>query len=304
MSWFLLLLLPPLLWSISVYLDKYLLSRFFKEKGVMLLVVISSLASLVILPFFFFFHLDFNIDLIYILILFISGALSMLGFIPYYRALEENDASLVAPFFQTITIFSYIIGYIFLGDILTHTQVIAIFIVMFAAVGLSLDFRSKATFNKKVLLLTLLSSLTLAIQSNIFRFVGLVEGNFWVNFFWESIGAGILGILIIIFSKKIRTELKKVFQSATGQMITLNILNETLNISALMIFSFAFILTPVALVQIFNGVQPFFTILIGVILTIFFPKLIKEDISKKVILPKLIFVAMMFLGLLVLYHSL
>ena len=55
-NWFLLALIAPILWSIVNHIDKYMLSKYLKGRGVGALLIFSALASFVILPFILYFY--------------------------------------------------------------------------------------------------------------------------------------------------------------------------------------------------------------------------------------------------------
>jgi uncharacterized membrane protein len=99
MNWFLIALLPPALWSVTNHFDKYLLSRYFKGGGVGALMVFSSIIGVFLLPIIAFLHpevLQFN--LINILIA-INGFLYTLSVLPYFYALQKDEASICVPLF-------------------------------------------------------------------------------------------------------------------------------------------------------------------------------------------------------------
>jgi drug/metabolite transporter (DMT)-like permease len=51
MSWVVYAFSGPVLWAISVHLDKYLVDRFFKESNVVVLLLFTSLVGVLLLPF-------------------------------------------------------------------------------------------------------------------------------------------------------------------------------------------------------------------------------------------------------------
>jgi hypothetical protein len=65
-----------------------------------------------------------------------------------------------------------------------------------------------------------------------------------------------------------------------------NITNEIVNIVAKISFNYATVLAPVTLIWIVNGIQPFFVFLFGIILTVLFPRISKEDISKRTLVQR------------------
>ena len=74
-------------------------------------------------------------------------------------------------------------------------------------------------------------------------------------------------------------------------------LAEILNIIALIFMTIAASVGFISLVGALTAVQPFFVLLFAIILSIFYPKIIKEEISKSTILIKFTATFLMFLGI-------
>jgi hypothetical protein len=79
-------------------------------------------------------------------------------------------------------------------------------------------------------------------------------------------------------------------------VISLNGVNEILNIIAKVSFNFASLLAPITVIWIVNGFQPFFVFAYGVILTLLFPKVVKENIGRKFLVQKILAIVIMFVG--------
>lgn len=55
-------------------------------------------------------------------------------------------------------------------------------------------------------------------------------------------------------------------------------------------------LIPITMVWFVNGLQPVYVFLYGILLTLIFPRISKEDLSKKVLFQKLAAILVMFVG--------
>ncbi|MEI8249517.1 MAG: hypothetical protein WCG07_03435, partial [Candidatus Taylorbacteria bacterium] len=73
------------------------------------------------------------------------------------------------------------------------------------------------------------------------------------------------------------------------------------NLSAKLIMGFASLSVPVALVWIVNGVQPFMIFIIGLILTIWIPHIIEENMTKKVLIQRVFSMCIIFIGIWILF---
>ena len=101
---------------------------------------------------------------------------------------------------------------------------------------------------------------------------------------------------MLLFVPKIREQIVRQFQmikKSAGILVA----NDGLNITAEVTESFALTLATVPMVNIVGATQPFMTLALGLILTIWFPRIIKEDIGKTAIVHKLISITFMFVGL-------
>lgn len=297
MNWFLIALLPPALWSVTNHFDKYLLSRFFKGGGVGALMVFSSIIGLFLLPFIALLHPEvMRFSTVSILIA-INGFLYILAVLPYFYALQRDEASICVPLFQLIPVFSFVLAYMILGETLTNRQIIGGLLIMFGAIGISLDLSDgkKIKFKKEVFLLMMLSSLLFSLNFLFFKYFA-IQSNFWFTSFWEYVGFAIFASLLMFFVKPYREQFVTVLKTNKTTVLGLNGINEITNIIAKISFNYASLLTPITLVWVVNGLQPFFVFLYGVILTLLFPKISQENITKKVLFQKLLAIIVLFTG--------
>ena len=245
--------------------------------------IFSASVSVLLLPVIAIIHpvvlQQFNLS--YLLIV-VNGSFYLLATLPYFYALDKDDASLTVPLFQMIPVFSFILGYIFLGEVLDINQILGGIIILVSSVFISLNLADIKKIHMKwdVFLLMVLSSLLYSLNFIFFKYFA-VETDFFITSFWEYIGFGLFGLFLLIFIKSYRDGFISVLKTNKTQVLGVNITNEIVNIVAKISFNYASILAPVTLIWIINGLQPFFVFLFGIILTILFPRISKEDISRK-----------------------
>ncbi|GBE16441.1 EamA-like transporter family protein [bacterium BMS3Abin15] len=297
MEWFFIALIAPALWGVSNYLDKYLISKFFKSGGTGAILGFSSIVGLFVLPFIYIIVPNiFGVTIGNILVIMLSGVLVTVGYLFYYYALKDHEASAVVPVFQSIPVFSLLLGYFFLGEVLTSIQMSGMGIVILGSIGLSLDLtEEKIKFEKRMLWLMFLSSLALAASAFAFKFIAIGEG-FGISIFWSYAGFILSSALIVIFIESYRDQFKEIFKVNKSKVLGLSLVNEVVDVGANMIIKYAFMLAPLALVWTVNGFQPFFVLIFGILLSMFFPHIIKEDITKKHLIKKLLFIIIIFIG--------
>ncbi|PIU98265.1 hypothetical protein COS61_02340, partial [Candidatus Wolfebacteria bacterium CG03_land_8_20_14_0_80_40_12] len=73
-------------------------------------------------------------------------------------------------------------------------------------------------------------------------------------------------------------------------------LAEILNLVGKVFITIAIATGYVTLVNALSSVQPFFVLLFAVILSIFYPSIIKEELNKPIIVQKLVAIILMFIG--------
>lgn len=295
--WLTIALIAPFLWAIVNHADKYLLSKYFKNNGgVGPLMIFSTLFGAVVLPIALFIEPQiFNISLHDVLILIGAGILSAIAIASYLFALEIEEATIVVPFWQTIPIFGYIIGYFLFDEVFTGKQMLAGLAILFGALILVIDFRSIGKIKTRIAILMLFSSLVFALYEAMFRYVALEE-NFWVSVFWEHIGLVILGLFLFAAFKSYRKGFLDILKSNSRPIISLNIGSEALTIIGNIIMNYALLLAPLAMVLLISSYQPVFVFAIGIALTFFFPKIHQEKMGRVELVQKIVAIAIMCIG--------
>lgn len=299
MTWFGATILAVALWAASSFIDKYLLSKYFDRGRIGAMAISASFTSFLVPLLIFILNSDVvgTTSTKNIFILIIGGMLMSLYLIPYYYALEDEDTSLVSPLFQIIPVFTYTLGFIFLGEVLTIGQIVGALVVMAGSVFLSLDFNRAVRFKWRVFLLMLLSSFIVSISFLLFKIAAL-EDNFWASSFWESLGVSLFG-LVLLFIPSYRRQFFDTVRSVAvfgKHVLPLFVMNEAVNIGAKLLINFATLLAPIVLVNVLGGVQPLFVFLYGLFLTVLFPKIVTEAIDQKTIIKKFAAMAIIFIG--------
>ncbi|MCX6753317.1 MAG: EamA family transporter [Candidatus Nomurabacteria bacterium] len=299
MSWLLIAIWAPLLWAFSNHIDKYLITRFGEGVGIKGLITFSSLFSIFIVIGTYLLDPNiFSIIPLHILLLIISGILYTVAILLYLFALSKDETSIVTPTFQLIPVLAFILGFIFLGELMTNKQMLGGLIVILGAVIISIDF-SSFKFKKNIFLLMITSSLSYAIYQVLFK-VGASE-NFYNSVFWQSVGIFISAI--VLFSiKSYRQEFFTIFKKDALAICGFSALVELTTVAGNLLISKALMMAPVvAMVLMVEAFQPIFVFILGIIFTVFIPSFGKEDISKKVILQKVFAMSIIIFGSYFLY---
>jgi len=304
MNWFLVALIGPVLYAVTNHIDKHLLEKYFKNGEAGAIVIFSALFGIFAIPIVYLIEPNvLSMEVKSIAILIFSGALSIVCLILYYKALKNDEASVVVPFYQTIPIFGFFFGYFILNEILTEQQLLACGMIILGASILSFDItKSKVGVKKRVVALMLGASFLYAVVGVIFKMVAIEDG-FWVSMFWNFVGTVLMGIILFVYNKAYRLQFLQIFKHNSWSVISLNSLNEILFVIAEGAVAYATLLAPIALVMTVNGFQPLFVFLFGILITLFFPKAEKESLSRNVIAQKILAIGIITIGTVVLGMS-
>ena len=302
MTWFLFTIISPVLNAAVNYIDKYLIEKVVQGRGIGSLIIFSALMGLPVALLILVFNPHvFGISLNHALLIMLNGTFYVAWVLPYLYALEKDDASVVVPLFQLSSVFTFILSFIFLGELLTEKQMFGCLLIMCGALGISIERDlsrkngSRFRLKSSVLGLVTVSCIFIAVSSVIFKYVALEE-SFWITSFWENIGI-FLSSLILFGVASYRKQFLNVFKRDTTRVLSLNFVNEALISIARLSLNYATLLVPIALVAFVDwGFQPFFVLAFGILLSLFFPKYVNEKIDARSIFQKLLSILIMFFG--------
>lgn len=295
-------ILASLLWGITNHIDKFMINGI-DENGnnVKTLIVFSTfVAGIVLTPLWLILSkLNLAISTLSLICVLSASIVYVLATYFYFKALSENDASIVVVMFQLIPVFSYILALILFNETLSLQQIIGSLIIISSAVIISFDFKEKNNKKKfKALLLMTLSSLLYATYFILFD-VAIRNSEYYACAFYYQIGFLILGIILLCI-KSFRTSFINAIKTNGKKYLALNATNEGINLIANLLVNFANLTIPIALANVLNGLQGMFVFILGVLGTIFLPKYFKENLSKDIVFQKVFCIILGIIGLIVL----
>jgi drug/metabolite transporter (DMT)-like permease len=285
-SWVVYAFSGPVLWAISVHFDKYLVERFFKHSHVAVMLLFTAFVGVVLMPFIWMFQPSVtsagarNIALIVF-----SGILYMSALLLYLRALQTEEASVVAPYFQAGPLFGYALAYFVLGETLTGRQLAGGILILIGALIVSVRFdQGPRIFKARLAALMLPCGFAIALSGLIFK-IFAIEVEFWTTTFWMFAGEAMFGcaLLLIPFYRK---EFTTVLRANTVALLSINGSNELINIGGGLGNRYALMFAPLSLVQAIGSTTTLFVFAFGVVLSLVWPKLGREDLSGRELLQK------------------
>ncbi|KKR79477.1 MAG: hypothetical protein UU24_C0007G0004 [Candidatus Nomurabacteria bacterium GW2011_GWA2_40_9] len=305
MNWFLIALVAPFLWAVVNIIDQYLIKKYTdnNRKSTGALVLFSSLIGLFFASLILFFANDvLDISMFDKLLLIASGVLTICWVIFYMFAIRIEHISSVVPWFLAVPVFGYVLGYFFFGETLALSQQIGSLIIFLGVLLLSLDFSNKGhtNFKWKVGLYMIPSCFLIALIGVIFKYV-TIDGNFWVSSFWEYIGLGISGVFIYLFIPSYRVAFLQMIKIGRVKIFSLNFASEVISSIGNVLTNYAILLAPVVMVFLVGSFQPAILLILTIICTKFFPKIATENLSQRVLIPKIVSILVIILGSMVLF---
>ena len=282
--WLLFAFSGPVLWAISTHIDKYLVEKYFRHSSVAVLLVFTSLIGVVMLPVIWWYQPQvLDLPGVSIAVIMASGILSIGSMFYYLQALQTEEASAVAPWFQAAPLFGYLLAYLFLGETLSARQIAGFLIIIAGAVLVSLDLRF-VKIKTRLILLMLACTFALALSSVIFKFFA-VQNEFWSTTFWAYAGEAIFGAGLLTVPAYFR-QFQALLRTNTGAVLGVNASNELINLGGTLGVRYALLLAPLAIVQAIGSTTTLLVFLFGIVLTLLFPALGREDMSLRNLLQK------------------
>ena len=298
MFWLIYAFSGPVLWALSIHIDKYLVERYFKHGSVAVLMVFTAIIGALALPFIWLFQRHVvSLDLQSMALIAVSGILYMGAIYFYLQALQAEEASNVAPFFQVAGIFGLILGYLVLGEKLSFLQIIGVLLIIAGSVLLSLRFGQGASRVKTHLVVLMLTcALAIALSSLIFKFFA-VRDEFWTTTFWNFGGQALFGVILMLVAAN-RRQFVEMMRANTSAVLSVNGMNELINLGGNIGMRYALLFAPLGIVQAISSTTLFFVLFFGVILSLFFPSLGREEISFVGLMQKFIAIILVVAGVL------
>ncbi len=300
--------------------DKFLLSKKFHSSVVYAFYVgiwsVFNAVLLVIAPWI----PNFNELLIDIT----AGFLFLVTLIFWYKALHQSEATRVIPIVGALTpIFSLLFSAIFLGETLTQKQFLAFLILISGGILISIKQTKLHLIDKvvrrvryflgvlfgepharhrpvrRMIINSLISAALFACFYVLMKYIYLTQP-FIGGFVWSRLGT-FIGTLLILLVSKWRFLIKKRHkETSTPANFAFFLSVRFLASIAFILFNLAISLGNVSLVNALQGTQYLFLIFLVLVISTKFPKILKEELGRGILLQKLIGIMLVSLGLYVL----
>lgn len=286
-------LLSPAIFGINNYIDKFLLEKHNISPTVITIYggIFACIVGIIALFMTGFYPIDFRT----LIVILASGFLTTIYLLPYYKALTLDETSYVIPLFQFYPIFVLILSFLLLREGFTTSQYFGCILVVGGGFLLSIEKINGKLFKlRKSFFFMILSSLLFAFAQVLFKF-GIQEVPFWSTLPYEAFGIA-LGALAVASYKGNFKKFKKETKKFKKRVFLFMSINEFVYVWARYTGYFAISLIPVGIVSILAGFQPLFVLVFGVILSLWFPYVLKEVITKKTLGLKFVSILIIIFG--------
>jgi len=298
MNWLIVAIIAHFIFALVFIVDKFLLSKtVLQPRAYAFYVGLLGIFALLLIPFGF-----ALLPLGQIIVSFMAGVLFILAILFFYRLIQLGEVSRIIPIVGgAVPVFTLILTYLFLGERLTVYQLVAFFLLVFG--GVIMLWPRKDRISPLATKSPLTKKLTLAIIAALFfagsyvltKFIFIYQP-FINGFIWIRLGS-FLGAWLLFFWPGSRQIILKTTKTIKIKSVSLLISNKTLSAIAFILLNYAIFLGSVTLVNSLQGVQYIFLLIIALFLSKKFPQILKEQISREMILQKIMAILFIVLGL-------
>jgi transporter family protein len=289
MSWILFAILASLLWSACNIIDKYVYTKLLKNP--MISIIFMGIIGIFIGAGIYFMRGFSELSYFNILIAMVSSGIYLFAVLLYFKAVKIEDISTIVPLYYITPLFTLILATILLGEIFTPLKYLGIFLLVAGAMFIS----AKGSFRPslgKAFWLIMASSVLISVNSVITKYL-LGFSDFWTIYAYMRIGIFLWLIPSYFINFK---DISHAIKKHRAKAVSWVSISEFLNLVAIFLSTIAASIGYVTLVGALTSIQPFFVLLITVLMSIYIPKILKEEIGKSAIALKLAGIIVMFIG--------
>lgn len=295
MHWLLAVLIGHFLNAVSYVLDKVLLTKSIKDPFAFTFFIgVLGLAAVVMIP------LGFDVPSGQLIALnLITGSLFSAALLFMFLALQGSETSRVIPFIGGgIPVFTLIFEILFLDGQLSSAQLAAFAVLVLGTVVIAIEFKDKKDkqpFEYKTWLYGISAALFFAISFGLTK-VAFDNQEFFSAFIWMRFGSVILPLTFLLWKSHRETifESIHIFKEKAG---LLYLVAQGFGAGGFIFVNYAISMASVSLVNALQGTQYAFLLIMAVIGTVKYPKLLMESMTRKSLVTKIIAVVIIGIGL-------
>ena len=294
MNWVVIVIGANFFWALTNIGDKYVVSKRVKNPYVyMVWLTLLELVVIVLIPF-----VDFVLpEAKIMLLLLLAGFMDLYASMLYIKAVQLEDISRINLWWSFVPIFSLLLAWLFLGEKLSQGQLIAFVILIIGGFIASFHLkRTKIIFSKAFLIMmasTFMFSAYMVTLHHVLNYMSFISGFIWLRItlvFW------LLPLLLISsFRSKLNRETKNLFNKKLFFIVLAVVLVDNMGT---LLNTWGLSLGPVALINAVGGTQMIFVFVIAILISIFAPKILKEELDRRNVILKIVALILMVVGVL------
>jgi drug/metabolite transporter (DMT)-like permease len=290
MEWYIFALLAPAFWALNNVFIKFLITNKFKSYLPLIFTVISvdavfAVAVLLLGAIAYSFP--------YSLLALAVGLMPLTAFWLYSKALIKEEVSRIVTLFQLIPVFVVFLSVIFLDEILGMHRYLGIGLIVIASILISYKKAGKKSFSGVLKFMVPFGIIIAAYTVFDKTLLGYLD--YWSVFFWNLLGT-FCGSLLLLVLPKPRTEIVKTISAVGKRAVFTTFVGEGLYVIGAICSLIALSMVNASLASSLFGLQPFFVFFYTIVLSLFLPGILKEEINKETLLLKASAIALMFIG--------
>lgn len=293
MNWIFLSFLAPLFWASSNLFDKYALEKV--ARGVYDFLFFGTIGGMCV---FLISYLVFGIEQFIPEALFAiaSGFLLNYDYLFYSYALKKEEVSRIVPLYILYSIPLLLLNVFLFGEVISRIELFAFIVILIGALILATGSIGTRLFQYRKGVLWMMPAILVIAVSFTFFNQALKHLSFTDAFMYDLLGFSLAGFSFLLVPSW-RREIISGVKQATIRKYQLFFVNDVFDLSGQLAFKYALLLAPSAgLVAVIGGIQPFYVLVLASLSTIFFPHILKENISQGSLLQKLIGVIIIVAG--------
>jgi drug/metabolite transporter (DMT)-like permease len=273
-EWFYFVIFSLILISTTNIIDKIVVSGYsITPSAYVMILGGASLIPLITLPFFGLTPLP-----VYVIVLtVIVGFLRIYSNLPYYKALTIEEVSRVVPLIQLTPIFVLGLSSIVLNETLKTQTYIAFILLVLGGTLFSIK-PGKGVRLSLAFYLLLLSDFLIALYIIILKYLYSFN-DFYTIFILVQVGM-FLAFCQMFALKSFRNDLIQTYKTTTKRIGMVLIVEQVMSYIAIASSSYAISLGPVALISALSSLQPVFVLLFATILSLQFPRVLDESMTR------------------------
>lgn len=273
-EWFYFVILSLILLSVVNVIDKILVSKYsITPLAFVMILGATSFMPFVTLPFFRLAPLPLHIIALTIII----GFTRIYYTLPYFKSLSIEEVSRVVPLWQLTPLFVLGLSSLILNESLKAQNYVAFALLVLGGTLFSIK-PGKGLRLSVAFYLMIVSSFLFAVYSIALKYLYSFS-DFYTIFIWVQVGS-FAAFFQLFLLKRFRNYLLQAYKTSSKRIGTVIVLEQVVAYVSLACSNYAISLGPVVLISALGSMQPLFVLLFATILSLQFPHVLDESMTR------------------------